>query len=243
MMINRVGAVVHFNSEVDGALKAGLSFSRIYGEENLIFQTNNPHSFEVLQRSHSKQVLFARPYKGPLQQILKNSESFNLAQKTECLINHFMNIKESLEFLKTEFVLWFHPDHELVREIPGSKLDLDLEQNIRNRYSSQTKSYFEEVTNHRVTMNGYGIPSYHRRLALLSVVDYLIEGRETIVSPLIEKSDIFVNDDVIMPLTHELLNLTIGNRRLTRELLRKADLIRAPRPSIIHQVKIVDKLP
>jgi hypothetical protein len=243
MTISRIGAVVHFNSEVEGALQAGSSFSKIYGEENLIFQTNNLQSFDYLQGSHNKEVLFARPYKGPLQEILKNSESFQLNQKTECLINHFMNIKDSLEFLKTEFVLWFHPDHKLVRAIPASKLDLDLEQNVRNKYSNATKYYFEEVTKHSVNMKGYGIPSYHRRVALLRVVDFLIENRETIVTPLIEKSDIFVNDDVIMPLTHELLNLTIGNRRLTRELLRKADLIRAPRPSIIHQVKIADKLP
>jgi len=243
MTINRVGAVVHFNSEVDGALKAGSSFSRIYGEENLIFQTNNPQSFDLLQRPHKKQVLLARPYKGPLIEILNNPELFHVTQKTDCLINHFMNIKDSLEFLKTEFVLWFHPDHELVREIPRSKLDLDLEQNIRNRYSQDTRNFFEEVTKHRVTMKGYGIPSYHRRTALLRVVDFLIESRESIVAPLIEKSDIFVNDDVIMPLTHELLNLKIGNRRLTRELLRKADVILAPRPSIIHHVNIADKLP
>lgn len=239
---HNIGAIVHFNTEIKSALNAAKSFETVYPKGQLILQSSNSISVERVKEVFKYEIVECFPYVSDLIKIQKKNFKFSLSERVKCLENHLINVKTALNKIDTKYVIWLHPDHKIIKNIPENKLDLDLEYTIRNKYSKNTLYDFEKVTSFSSNLKGYGIPSYHKRESFLSVINYLLQSESEILYQLISISNDFICDDVLVPLAHEMLGFKIGDRKLTRELRRRFGKFTTPFPSILHQIDIPDKL-
>jgi hypothetical protein len=172
-----------------------------------------------------------------LMSLLHSKDAKGPLEAAEILREFLRCALEVYSSMSTEFVVYMHPDHLVVKSFSKSKLKYDLEIHKVNRYSKLQTEAWKEVTGKQLTLKSYGLAGYFRRESLVEALKFLLNPEKVNLELLMSKDLNFIFEDLIIPCAFDYLGYKIKDQSITREMRRRRR-IRSFwfRPVLLHQV-------
>jgi hypothetical protein len=233
-----MSGVLFMHDEFALAKECALSFGRNYGFENLLVMGNIPEvSGRLADELYVKHDVWPL-YIDRLRAFEANHENKLITLRVNLIRDLLLSWRRCALSLDTDFLMFLHPDHRVLRRIPESRLRSDIDFYQVNKYDAESKKTIEIVLDHSISLSGYGLPTFIRRSSLLRCLELLLDHRPDILVSLMELDARFVYDDFLLPTIFDFLGFEISDSALMFEVNRRRRLRHLFRkPPLLHQVR------
>lgn len=232
-----IGLSVGMHDEVSEAIRAIDSFRLFHPEAEIKIWGNKEVELEQVASTLGMSALVSPRYVDKVKALLRIEGSRDHLIAADIL-------REYLEFalslytqMESEFVVFMHPDHLLLRKFEDFRLKSDLEIHKVNRYSDRQRNAWFEATGKELELKSYGLAGYFRRESLVSALEFLLDPKRVDLKLLMSRDLDFIFEDLIIPCAFDYLGFQIKDQNLTRELRRRRRLRSFfILPVLLHQV-------
>jgi len=240
-MSRTIGLSLGMHNETKEAIRAIESFKRFYPDGEIKLWGNQPNELAQVSLYFNMSGEDSPNYMNKLFAIIKAQQKPKGDEAAEVIREFLNSCRKIYESMKSEYVIYMHPDHLMIRRLNTNKLKFDLEMFKVNKYTPQQKVAWKAVSGKELTLDSYGLAGYYRREPLVQVLNFLTNESEFSLNKLLELNNDFIFEDLIIPCGFDLLGYRIGDQSLTRELRRRRRISQYfVKPTLLHQMPRVN---
>jgi hypothetical protein len=232
-----IGAMLLVHDELDEAVRCYNSFKEFYDLEKIIILCNISRNKDYLHKTTKKEIGDWPDYVTKLISLNSGPREEQVNLRMEFYREYLNSIYETYRKIDSEFLMFLHPDHMIIRPFKTFELNADIEFSPINFYDKTTDEALMKVLSFKRRIKGYGLPSYYSKSGLIKTLDFMLKDSSKILRALIEIDYKFNYGDYAIPLIFDYLGLKVENKNLLRELSGRKKLIHVfKKPVLFHKV-------
>jgi len=232
-----VGALLLVHDELDEAVRCYQSFTRFYNSDQITILCNIKENKNYLHEKTGKIIADWPDYVTKLISLSSGPREQQVDMRMEFYREYLTTIYTSCKEIDSDYLMFLHPDHILVRQFKSNELNTEIEFSPVNIYSEDTDKALLKVLGFTRTIKGYGLPSYYEKASLLNALEFMLSDSSKILRALIEIDYKFNYGDYAIPLIFDYLGSISDDKNLLRELARRRKLIHYfKKPVLLHKV-------
>jgi hypothetical protein len=232
-----LGLSIGMHDEVFEAIRAIDSFRVRHPKSEIKIWGNKEAELEQVGSTLGMLVLPSPLYADKVMGLLRTKDLRDDAAAAAILREYLKFALSLYSQMNSEFVVFMHPDHLVLKRFRGFRLKHDLEIHKVNKYSDRQRNAWFEATGKDLELKSYGLAGYFRRESLVSALEFLLNPKRIDLELLMSRDLDFIFEDLIIPCAFDYLGFRIKDQNLTRELRRRRRLRSFfIRPVLLHQV-------
>jgi len=235
-MDSEVSAILNIYREeiqAEGTIK---TFQKYYPNSKLIISGSEKNSVACLAEKYSLASIITKQYINPLHEIEAKKFQVSVHDLYECINKQISNLYSLFQPIKTEFILYLHPDHRVVKKFDFKNAKYDLEILKSNRINQSVLNVATDMLPKSKLIKKYGVWGYFRTDAIIQTLSYILDN-ENLLKSLLSKNELFIYDDILIPILMNVLGFKIGSQNFTWELNRRTSIINKRKAYLIHHYK------
>ena len=232
-----VGLSISMHDETDETIRAVESFLKFHPDAEVKIWGNEKISLQNVGDYFNLETKDSPQYVNKLMKLLHSSHPNDGEQGAKILREFLVCAYEVYESMRSEFVIYLHPDHLMVDTYKRNILKHDLEIHKVNRYTKVQREAWKNATGKPLKLKSYGLAGYFRRESLMTSLEFLLNEERIELDKLLNIDIDFIFEDLIIPCAFDYLDFSIRDQNLTMELRRKhrmRNLLK--KPILIHQM-------
>ena len=240
-MEKSVGLSISMHTEIHEAIRAIESFKNFYPTSEVKLWGNQPDQLREVSKYLNINGLDSPNYVDKLMKLLHSKEGIDFIRGAE-IIREFLEFAQSIyKSMESEYVIYFHPDHKMIRKYKDHLFNAKLEITKVNYFTENQKHAWKIVTGKDLKLEAYGLAGYFHRESLIEVISFLLERSLCNLENLLNMDIDFIFEDLLIPCGFDFLNLSIKDQGLTKELRRRSTLRQIiKRPYLLHQLERIN---
>ena len=232
-----IGLSIHMHDEVQEAIRAVDSFLKYHPGCEVSIWGNEPQELSIVGTHFSLTTKESPQYVNELLKILRHEGYYDSRKAAKILREFLLCAKDVYQSMQSEYVVFLHPDHLVVKSFTSRLLKGDLEISKVNKYTANQKNAWLSVTDKPLKLKAYGLAGYYRRESLLTVINLLLDDSTIDLNKLLALDVNFISEDLIIPCAFDYLDYEVVEQDITLELKRRMTLGKYLKKHVLlHQV-------
>lgn len=219
-----IGLSIHMHDEIQEAIRAINSFLKYHPSCEVSIWGNEPPELRIVGAHFNKSTIDSPQYVNDLLKILRHEGNYDSIKACNILKEFLFCAKGVYQSMSSEYVIFLHPDHLVVRPFTSRLLKGDLEISKVNKYTKNQKDAWLSVTGKPLKIKAYGLAGYYHRESLLAAINLLLDDSIIDLKKLLEADVNFICEDLIIPCAFDYLGYEIVGQNITLELKRRKSL-------------------